>query len=30
MIYIVGWHPHTPHKEKHIQQQEEVLEKNTE
>jgi Na+/H+ antiporter NhaD/arsenite permease-like protein len=30
MIYTVGWHPHAPHKEKHIQQQEELLEHNTE
>jgi Na+/H+ antiporter NhaD/arsenite permease-like protein len=25
MIYTVGWHPHDPHKEKNIQQQEEVV-----
>jgi Na+/H+ antiporter NhaD/arsenite permease-like protein len=27
MIYIVGWHPHAPHKQKHIQQQEVVNQK---
>jgi Na+/H+ antiporter NhaD/arsenite permease-like protein len=27
MIYTVGWHPHAPHKEKHVQQQEQVIEK---
>ena len=26
MIYMVGWHPHAPHKEKHMQQEEVVLE----
>ncbi|MBN1790655.1 MAG: hypothetical protein JW830_09180 [Bacteroidales bacterium] len=25
MFYTVGWHPHAPHKEKHIQQQEQVI-----
>jgi Na+/H+ antiporter NhaD/arsenite permease-like protein len=22
LVYLIGWHPHAPHKEKHIQQQE--------
>jgi Na+/H+ antiporter NhaD/arsenite permease-like protein len=27
MMYTVGWHPHAPHKEKHIQQEEVVIDK---
>jgi len=25
MLYIVGWHPHAPHKEKHMQQEEVLM-----
>ncbi|HJZ40789.1 MAG TPA: SLC13 family permease [Bacteroidales bacterium] len=30
MLYIVGWHPHEPHKEKHMEQKEVVIEKGEE
>jgi Na+/H+ antiporter NhaD/arsenite permease-like protein len=27
LVYTMGWHPHAPHKEKHIQQQEVIIER---